>query len=182
MRISRIRLSDHLPPRLAPQSFQMAHFAYHSVQPTSFMKKAISPSFLGSPPAALMLTPKPQLQLAPNSPVHLMECPVAVPHSEIGAPPIQTGSASGSPHRLARSTETTEPLHARADDVAARFLAWPHTQHPTRRFTKLETQEREAFSQRRQPALLLIHHQVKSGELTLESLPRRPRLLLRVHQ
>ena len=43
----------------APQSFQMAHFAHHSVQPTSFMKKAISPSFLGSPPAALMLAPKP---------------------------------------------------------------------------------------------------------------------------
>jgi hypothetical protein len=45
--------------RLAPQSFQMAHFAHHSVQPTSFMKKAISPSFLGSPPAALMLTSEP---------------------------------------------------------------------------------------------------------------------------
>jgi hypothetical protein len=35
--------------RLAPQSFQMAHFANHSVQPTSFMKKAISPSFLALP-------------------------------------------------------------------------------------------------------------------------------------
>ena len=45
--------------RLAPQPFQMAHFAYHAVQPTLFMKKVISPSFLGSPPAALMLTPKP---------------------------------------------------------------------------------------------------------------------------
>jgi hypothetical protein len=37
----------------------MAHFAYDAVQPTLFMKKVISPSFLGSPSAALILTPEP---------------------------------------------------------------------------------------------------------------------------
>ena len=45
--------------RLAPQSFQMAHLSHHAVQPTSVMKEVIPPSFLGSPPGALVLAPKP---------------------------------------------------------------------------------------------------------------------------
>ena len=36
--------------RRAPQAFQMAHFAHHAVQPTSFMKEVISPSFLALTP------------------------------------------------------------------------------------------------------------------------------------
>src|SRR5436309_9998112 len=112
-----------------------------------------------------------------------MECPVAVPHPEIGAPPIQDrvqllDHHIDSPVRRKRPRHFTHTLA----NVAARFLAWPHTQHPTRRFAEFEAQEREALSQRRQPALLLIHHQAKSGELTLESLPRLPCLSLRLRQ
>ena len=49
----------------------------------------IPPSFLGSPPGALVLAPEPELQLASYGPVHLMECPVAVADPEIGTPPIE---------------------------------------------------------------------------------------------
>src|SRR5579859_145562 len=102
--------------RLAPQSFQVAHLSHHLVQPASVMKEVIPPSFLGSPPGALVLSSEPQLQLAPNGPVHLMEGPVAVANPEIGTPPIpRSGSASGSPRRLARSTETTAPPREPAD-------------------------------------------------------------------
>src|SRR3954447_20453384 len=45
--------------RHAPQPFQVAHFPDHAIQPASFMKEAISPSFLSSPPGALVLSPKP---------------------------------------------------------------------------------------------------------------------------
>jgi hypothetical protein len=45
--------------RLAPQSFQMAHFTYHLMQPTAVMKELIPPSLLSGPPRALMLAPKP---------------------------------------------------------------------------------------------------------------------------
>lgn len=75
--------------RLAPQSFQVAHFPNHLVQPTSVVQEVIPPSFLGSPPGALVLTPKPKLHFAPNGPVHRMECPVAVADPEIGTPPIR---------------------------------------------------------------------------------------------
>ena len=45
--------------RRAPQAFQMAHLPYHSIQPAAVMKEVIPPSLLGSPPGALVLTPKP---------------------------------------------------------------------------------------------------------------------------
>jgi len=143
------------------------------------MKKVISPSFLGSSPEALVLSPKPQLQLAPNGPVHLMECPVAVADPEVGTPPVQDriqllDHHINSPVRWKRPHRLARPLA----DVAARLFAWPHIQQPPRRLPKLEAQEREAVSKRRQPTLLLIHHQSKSSELSLELLPRRPRLLL----
>src|ERR1700693_5302940 len=41
----------------APQAFQVAHLAHHLVEPTSVMEKVIPPSFLGSPPGTLVLTP-----------------------------------------------------------------------------------------------------------------------------
>jgi hypothetical protein len=68
---------------LAPQSFQVTHFAHHLVQPTSVMEEVIPPSFPGGPPGTLVLTPKPQLELAPDGPVHFMKCPVAVADPEI---------------------------------------------------------------------------------------------------
>jgi hypothetical protein len=113
--------------RLAPQPFQVAHSAYHSIQPTAFMKEAISPSFLGSPPGTLVLAAKPQLQLATNRPVHLMERPVAVADPEIGTPPIQDGvqlldHAADRPIGRKRSHYLANPLA----DIAARFIAWPH--------------------------------------------------------
>ena len=113
--------------RLAPQSFQMAHFTYHLIQPTSVMKEVIPPSFLGSPPGALLLTPKPQLQFAPNGPVHLMECPIAVANPEIGAPPIQDrvqllDHHADLPIGRKRSHCFANPL----TDIAARPFARPH--------------------------------------------------------
>jgi hypothetical protein len=45
--------------RHAPQAFQMAHLAYHSVQPTAAMKEVIPPPFLSSPPGTLVLASKP---------------------------------------------------------------------------------------------------------------------------
>ena len=45
--------------RRAPQSFQMTHLSYHLVQTTSVMKEVLPPSFLGSPPGALVLAPEP---------------------------------------------------------------------------------------------------------------------------
>ena len=63
-----------------------------------------------------MLTPKPQMQLAPNGPVHLMECPVAVADSEIGTPPIQNRVQLLDHHAdLPISTETTAPPREPAD-------------------------------------------------------------------
>src|SRR5205085_1462107 len=61
-------------------------------------------------------------------------------------------------------------------------LAWPHVQHPPGGLSKLEAQERESFCQRRQPTLFLIYHQSKSCELSLQLVPRRPRLLFRSRQ
>src|ERR1700674_1414590 len=112
-----------------------------------------------------------------------MECPVTVPNPEVGTPPIQD-RVQLLDHHIDVSVRRKRPrhfTHALAN-VAARFLAWPHTQHPTRRFTEFEAQEREALAQRRQPTLLLIYDQVKNSELTLESLPRLPCLSLRLRQ
>src|ERR1700674_2752943 len=112
-----------------------------------------------------------------------MECPVTVPNPEVGTPPIQD-RVQLLDHHIDLPVRRKRPghfTHALAN-IAARFLAWPHTQHPTRRFAELEAEKRETLSQRRQPTLLLIHHQVKSSELTLESLPRLPRLALRLRQ
>src|ERR1700677_1840302 len=112
-----------------------------------------------------------------------MECPVTVPHPEIGAPPIQDG-VQLLDHHIDASVRRERPCHFThaLANIAAGLLTWPHTQHPARRLSELEAEKRETFCQCRQPTLLLFHHQVKSGELTLESLPRRPRLALRLRQ
>src|SRR5580693_676172 len=97
------------------------------------MEEVIPPSFLGSPPGALVLAPKPQLQLAPNGPVHLMECPITVADPEIGAPPIQDrvqllDHHADLPIGRKRSHRFTNPV----TDIAARLFAWPHQNHPPR--------------------------------------------------
>src|SRR5215472_6198567 len=110
-----------------------------------------------------------------------MKCPVTVPNPEVGAPPIQDG-VQLLDHHVDASVRRERPrhfTHALAN-IAAGLLTWPHTQHPTRRLTELKAEKRETFCQGRQPALLLIHHQVKSGELALESFPRLPRVALRL--
>ena len=147
------------------------------------MEKVISPSLLSSSPRALVLSPQPQLQLAANRPVHLMECPVTVADSEIGAPPIQDriqllDHYIDSPVGRKRTHHFARSLA----DIAARLFTWPQVQHPPCRLPELETQEREALAQRRQPTLLVIHDQAKAGELSLEVLPRCPSLLLRSRQ
>ena len=154
---------------LAPQSFQVAHLAHHLVQPTSVMEEVIPPSFLGSPPGTLVLTPKPQLELAPDGPVHFMKCPVAVADPEIGAPPIQDriqllDHYADLPVGRKRPHYLADPLA----DMAARLFTWPHQEHPPRCCPELEAQEREAFRQRRQATLLLVHHQSKSCKLRLK--------------
>src|SRR5579859_154753 len=169
--------------RRAPQSVQMAHLTHHLVQTTSVMKEVIPPSFLSSPPGALVLAPKPKLQLAPSGPVHLMECPIAIADPEVGTPPIQDrvqllDHHADLPVRRNRSHCITDPL----PDIAARLLAWPHQQHPPRSLPELEAEEREAFCQRRQPTLLLVHHQTKSGKLGLQLPPPHSRLLFRPRQ
>src|SRR5882672_11135148 len=102
-----------------------------------------------------------------------MECPVTVPNPEVGTPPIQDG-VQLLDHHIDASVRRKRPCHFThaLANIAAGLLTRPHTQHPTRRLTELEAEKRETFCQRRQPTLLLIHHQMKSGELTLESLPR----------
>src|SRR5437899_4534267 len=112
-----------------------------------------------------------------------MECPVTVPNPEVGTPPIQDG-VQLLDHHIDASVRRRRPCHFThaLASIAAGLLTRPHTQHPTRRLTELEAEKRETFCQRRQPTLLLIHHQMKSGELTLESLPRRPSLSLRLRQ
>src|SRR5215472_1429753 len=105
------------------------------------------------------------MQFAPNSPVHLMKCPVAVANPEIGTPPIQDRVQLPDYHvdlpiRRIRSHRLADPL----TDIAARLFAWPHQKHPPRSLPELEAEEREAFCQRRQPALLLVHDQSKSGK------------------
>src|SRR5947207_8523590 len=112
-----------------------------------------------------------------------MECPVAVADSEVGTPPIQyrvqfLDHDADLPIRRKRPHYLADPL----TDMVARLFAWPHVQHPPRSLPKLETQERETFRQRRQPTLLLIHDQLKSRELRLQSIPRHLRLLLRPRQ
>src|SRR5579864_3073241 len=112
-----------------------------------------------------------------------MECAVAVAGSEIGAPPIQN-RIQLLDHHADRSVGRKRS-HYHADplaDIAARLRAWPQQQHPPRSFAKLEAQEREALRQRRQPTFLLVHHQSKSGKLSLQLLPRIPRLLFRPRQ
>src|SRR5690349_12604632 len=113
--------------RLAPQSVQVAHLTHHLVQPTSVMQEVIPPSFLGSSPGALVLAPEPQLQLAPNGPVHLMECPVAVANPEIGTPPIQDrvqllDHDADLPAGRKQSHCFANPL----TDIAARLFTRPH--------------------------------------------------------
>src|ERR1700676_1605800 len=102
-----------------------------------------------------------------------MECPVTVPNPEVGTPPIQDG-VQLLDHHIDASIRPERPCHfAHAlANIAAGLLTWPHTQHSTRRLTELEAEKRETFCQCRQPTLLLIHHQVQNGELTLKSLPR----------
>ena len=48
--------------------------------------------------------------------------------------------------------------------------------------TKLEARKRESFRQRRQAALLLVHHQMKCRKLALQLFPRPSRLLFRSRQ
>src|SRR6266852_7250201 len=112
-----------------------------------------------------------------------MECPVTVPYPEVGTPPIQD-RVQLLDHHIDASVRRKRPCHFTyaLANIAAGLLTWPHTQHPTRRFTEFEAQKRETLSQRRQPTLLLIHHQVKSGELTLELIPRLLRRALRLRQ
>src|SRR5580704_16274035 len=110
------------------------------------MEELIPPSFLGSPPGALVLAPKPQLQLAPNGPIHLMECPVAVADPEIGTPPIQDrvqllDHHADLPIRRKRSYRLANPL----TDITARLLARPHQKHPPRSFPNFEAQDRETL-------------------------------------
>src|SRR5204863_5773297 len=132
------------------------------------MQEVIPPSFLGSPPGALVLSSEPQLQLTPNGPVHLMECPVAVADPEIGTPPIQDrvqllDHHPDLPIRRKRPHRIADPL----TNIAARLFAWPHQKHPPRSLPELEAEKREAFCQRGQPTLLLVHHQSKSRKLGL---------------
>src|ERR1700733_6925976 len=124
---SRIRLSDHLhpaacaaiPPSGSPSPpSDTADIGHVGSDP---------PSFLGSPPGALVLAPKPHVQFAPNGPVHLMECPVAVADPEIDTPPIQDRVQLLDHHAdLAigrkRSYRFANPL----TDIAARLFARPH--------------------------------------------------------
>src|SRR3954449_11924996 len=110
------------------------------------------------------------MQFASNSPIHLMECPVAVACPEVGAPPIEDRIQLLDHHSdllvgRKRSHHFAHPL----TDIAARLLAWPHAQHPAGGLSKLEAKERESFCQRCQPTLLLIDHQSKSCELCLQS-------------
>src|SRR5580704_18285812 len=112
-----------------------------------------------------------------------MECPVAVADPEVGAPPIQHRIQLLDHHadlyvRRKRPHHFADPL----TDMVTRLLAWPHVQPPSRSLPKLEAQEREAFCQRRQPTLFLVHHQLESSELRLQLLPRHLRLLLRPRQ
>src|SRR6202167_3599041 len=143
----------------------------------------ISPSILSSPPGALVVRAKAQLQLAPNGPVHLMEWPITVADPEIGAPPIQDRVqlldhhadlpiGRKGPHRFANPVT----------DIAARLFARPHQKHPSRSLPEFETEKRETFRQACQPTLLLVHYQAKSRKLNLQLLPRHPRLLFRSRQ
>lgn len=140
---------------------------HHLVQPTSVMEEVIPPSFLGSPPGTLMLTPKPQLELAPDGPVRFMKCPVAVADPEVGAPPIQDriqilDHYADLPVGRKRPHYLADPLA----DMAARLFTWPNQEHPPRCFPELEAQEREAFRQRRQPTLVLVHHHATDELMT----------------
>src|ERR1700722_17268735 len=143
----------------------------------------ISPSFLGSPPGALVLAPKPQLQLAPNGPVHLMECPITVANPEIGTPPIQDRVQLLHHHAdLPIGREGPHRFANPVTDIAARLLAWPHQKHPPRSLPEFETEKRETIRQRCQPTLFLVRNQAKFCKLSLQLLPRHPRLLFRSRQ
>src|ERR1700680_4520335 len=110
------------------------------------MEEVRPPSFLGSPPGALVLTPKPQLQLAPNGPVHLMECPITVADPKIGAPPIQD-RVQLLDHHADRPIGRKGPDHFTnpVTDIAARLFARPHQKHPPRSLPEFETEKRETF-------------------------------------
>src|SRR4051794_27525565 len=104
-----------------------------------------------------------------------MECPVAVADPEIGTPPIQDrvellDHYPDLPLRWKRPHCLANPLA----DVATRLCAWPHQKHLPRIFPELKAEKCETFCQCRQPALLLVHHQSKSGKLCLQLLPRDP--------
>src|SRR5260221_7071186 len=99
-----------------------------------------------------------------------MECPVTVPNPEVGTPPIQDG-VQLLDHHIDASVRRKRPCHFThaLANIAAGRLTRPHTQHPTRRLTELETEKRQTFYHRRHATLLLILHPIKDGPLTPDS-------------
>src|ERR1700722_1246507 len=144
MRISRIRLSDHLLPAacaavlpdgsLCPP-FGTADTVHEEIDFPIVSWQFPSSTYTYAEAITATRSERP-------SPLYGMSGYYSQPGSSCTTH-SRRGSASGSPHRRVRSTETTVPLHARAGEYSAGLLTWPHTQHPTRRLTELEPEKRE---------------------------------------
>jgi hypothetical protein len=112
-----------------------------------------------------------------------MERPVTVADPKIGTPPIQDRVQLPN-HHIDPPITRERPHHFAYSlpDIAARLFARPHIKHPATSPPELEAQKREAFCQCRQPALLLVHYQMKRRKLALQLFPRPLRLLFRSRQ
>src|SRR3954471_18387566 len=101
-----------------------------------------------------------------------MECPITVADPKVSTAPIQDrvqllDYQIDAPIGWEWPHDFANPQA----NVAARLFAVPHVQQSPCSLPELETQEREPFFKRCQPALLLVHHQSKGDKLFLKSFP-----------
>ena len=166
MRISRIRLSDHLHPAACAASLpngspcppcDTADIG-HEESGTPIVSWQI-PRRTGAYAEAITATRSER----PSPPYGKSGC-CSQPESRYTTHSGRD-SASGSRCRLVHHSEKIGPPRVSVDGycgVTARLFARPHQQHPPRSFTELEAQKREPVCQRCQPTLLLINDQFGS--------------------
>ena len=176
VRISRIRLSDHLRPAacaaILPDDSPFPPFGTADIVHEGSDIPIVSwqsPSGTDAYAEAITAT-----RSEPPSPLYGMSGCCCRPESRYTTH-SKPGSASGSPRRQARSTGSDRTTSRTRRRILRHAFARGHINSiRPRSFPELKAQKRETLRQRRQPTLLLVHHQMKSGKLTLQLIPRHP--------
>ena len=115
-----------------------------------------------------MLAAQPELEFLTDSPIDLVEHPVAVPDSEVGTPSDEDRvELLDDLIKTFRAAKGTHGITDALQDVATCLLARPEIRTASGG-PKVKPQEAESLRERRQPTLLMVDHQSKFGELLLE--------------